>query len=56
VCGNRTYNFSIDPVRRVRLINGWDDIALTQSYRDRIAAFKAQDRTRRPWTVPRTDA
>ena len=49
VCGNRTYNFSIDPVRRMRLLNGWDDIALTESYRDRIAAFKADDRARRPW-------
>ena len=42
VCGNRTYNFTIDPVRRKRLLNGWDDIALTESYRDRISAFKAQ--------------
>jgi 3-isopropylmalate/(R)-2-methylmalate dehydratase small subunit len=56
VCGNRTYNFSIDPVRRMRLLNGWDDIALTQSYRDRISAFKAQNRTQRPWAVPRSDA
>ena len=40
VCGNRTYNFSIDPVRRMRLLNGWDDIALTESYRDRIAAVQ----------------
>jgi 3-isopropylmalate/(R)-2-methylmalate dehydratase small subunit len=52
VCGNRTYNFSIDPVRRMRLLNGWDDITLTESYRDRIAAFKAGDRARRPWAVP----
>jgi 3-isopropylmalate/(R)-2-methylmalate dehydratase small subunit len=52
VCGNRTYNFSIDPVRRMRLLNGWDDIALTESYRDRIAGFKENDRTARPWAVP----
>ena len=25
VCGNRTYKFSIDPVRRMRLLNGWDE-------------------------------
>src|SRR5215510_4424719 len=43
VCGNRTYSFTIDPVRRARLLNGWDDIALTGSYADRIAAFKARD-------------
>src|SRR6201997_5029248 len=28
-CGNRTYTFQIDPVRRTRLLNGWDDIAMT---------------------------
>jgi 3-isopropylmalate/(R)-2-methylmalate dehydratase small subunit len=52
-CGNRTYTFSIDQVRRVRLLNGWDDIALTESFHDRIAAFKTSDRTRRPWAFPR---
>lgn len=53
VCGNRSYRFSIDPVRRMRLLNGWDDIALTESYRDKIAAFKAKDQATRPWAVPR---
>ena len=53
VCGNRTYKFSIDSVRRARLLNGWDDIALTESYRDRIAAFKSKDRSARDWAVPR---
>lgn len=52
VCGNRTYNFTIDPVRRMKLLNGWDDIALTESHRDQIAAFKAADRDRRPWAIP----
>jgi 3-isopropylmalate/(R)-2-methylmalate dehydratase small subunit len=52
VCGNRSYAFSIDPVRRARLLNGWDDIALTENYRDRISAFQADDRTRRPWARP----
>jgi len=33
VCGNSTYRFTIDPVRRTRLIKGWDDIALTESFR-----------------------
>ena len=56
VCGNRTYKFSIDPSRRMQLLNGWDDIALTQSYGDRISAFKAKDQARRPWAVPRTKA
>ncbi len=48
VCGNRTYAFTVDPVRRKRLLNGWDDIAVTESYRDRIAAFKAEDQLTRP--------
>jgi len=55
LCGNRVYNFSIDPVRRMKLLNGWDDIALTESHRDRIAAFKAADRDRRPWAMPAGD-
>jgi len=52
ICGNRTYKFAIDPVRRMRLLNGWDDIALTASFRDHITAFKLKDRTARPWSIP----
>jgi 3-isopropylmalate/(R)-2-methylmalate dehydratase small subunit len=55
VCGNATHRFSVDPVRRTRLLNGWDDIALTESYRDRVAAFREADRARRPWAVPGGD-
>jgi 3-isopropylmalate/(R)-2-methylmalate dehydratase small subunit len=53
LCGNRTYQFRIDPIRRMRLLNGWDDLALTQSYRERITVFKANDRLERPWATPR---
>jgi 3-isopropylmalate/(R)-2-methylmalate dehydratase small subunit len=56
VCGNRSFAFSIDPVRRQRLLEGWDDIALTESFRDRVAAFKVRDRTARPWATPAKDA
>jgi 3-isopropylmalate/(R)-2-methylmalate dehydratase small subunit len=52
ICGNRTFDFSIDPVSRNQLLNGWDDVDLTESYKDKIAAFKATDRTRRPWVIP----
>jgi 3-isopropylmalate/(R)-2-methylmalate dehydratase small subunit len=55
VCGSRTYHFAIDPVRRMRLLNGWDDIALTENYRDRITAFKERDQRERPWTFPCVD-
>jgi 3-isopropylmalate/(R)-2-methylmalate dehydratase small subunit len=51
-CGNHSLRFAIDPVRRTRLLNGWDNIALTESYLDKIAAFKTDDRTRRPWAAP----
>jgi 3-isopropylmalate/(R)-2-methylmalate dehydratase small subunit len=51
-CSNRTFLFAIDPVRRTRLLNGWDNIALTDSYMDKIAAFKTADRARRPWAMP----
>jgi 3-isopropylmalate/(R)-2-methylmalate dehydratase small subunit len=52
LCGNSSYPFAIDPVSRTRLLEGLDDIALTASYRDRIAAFKASDQGRRPWATP----
>ena len=48
----REFPFQIDAVIRERLLNGWDDIAMTESYRDRIAAFKAGDRVVRPWAIP----
>jgi 3-isopropylmalate/(R)-2-methylmalate dehydratase small subunit len=50
--GNRSFAFSIEPVSRNQLLNGWDDIDLTQNHRDRIAAFKAAHRGRRPWAWP----
>jgi 3-isopropylmalate/(R)-2-methylmalate dehydratase small subunit len=50
--GNRSYPFGVDPVSRNQLLNGWDDIDLTDSYRDRIAAFRAEDRKSRPWALP----
>ena len=49
LCGNRTYKFRVDPIRRMRLLNGWDDLALTENYRERISAFKADDKVKRPW-------
>lgn len=50
--GNRSFAFTIDPVSRNQLLNGWDDVDLTDSNRHRIAAFKAADRDRRPWAEP----
>ncbi len=50
--GNRSFTFSVDPVSRNQLLNGWDDVDLTDSYATRIAAFKAANGERRPWTRP----
>ncbi|HEY2185304.1 MAG TPA: 3-isopropylmalate dehydratase small subunit [Xanthobacteraceae bacterium] len=52
VCGPDSFHFSIDPVRRLRLLNGWEDIDLTRSHADEIASFRAMDHTRRPWATP----
>ena len=51
-CNNRTFDFAIDPVSRNQLLNGWDDLDLTESYKGKIAAFAAADRPRRPWARP----
>jgi len=51
-CGNRTYSFSIDPVGRNQLLNGWDDVDLTESYGAQISAYRDNDRLRRPWGRP----
>ena len=50
-CGNRTYAFAIDPVSRNQLINGWDDIDLTESRRVEIVAFRIKDKQSRPWAA-----
>lgn len=44
--------FAVDAVVRTKLLNGWDDIDLTGSHGDRIAAFAAADARRRPWAQP----
>ena len=50
--GNRGFGFTIDPVSRNQLLNGWDDVDLTDSFRDQIAAFKTAHQGRRPWARP----
>lgn len=51
--GGLVVPFSVDPVWRTKLLNGWDDIDLTRSHAEAIAAFAAADRARRPWMQPR---
>ena len=50
--GDLQFQFAMDPSRRDRLLNGWDDFDVTNSFRKEIADFKELDRKRRPWTVP----
>ena len=50
--GNYVVPFTIDPARRMRLLNGWDDLDLTATYKDKIEAFAARDKAERPWAVP----
>jgi 3-isopropylmalate/(R)-2-methylmalate dehydratase small subunit len=49
--GEGSLSFAIDPVRRTKLINGWDDLQLTMSYKDAIDTFLTADRLRRPWAA-----
>ena len=50
--GNQTYSFALDPVSRNQLLNGWDDVDLTESFRTKISAYRISDRLRRPWAFP----
>jgi 3-isopropylmalate/(R)-2-methylmalate dehydratase small subunit len=50
--GGREVAFEIDPVIRERLLNGWDDIALTLAHEAEITTYE-QDREREgPVTTP----
>jgi len=53
-CANAGWAFTIDPVSRNQLLNGWDDVDLTDSHRERIAAFKTKDAAERPWARPQS--
>jgi len=51
--GHHVVAFTIDPVWRTKLLNGWDDIDLTRSHEAAIEAFARADRERRSWATPR---
>lgn len=44
--------FEIDPVWRLKLMNGWDDIDLTRAHLGDISAHAAAWQGRMPWSVP----
>ena len=47
--GNRDWAFTVDPVFRTKLLNGWDDIDLTRSCQAAIDAFVLRDAILRGW-------
>jgi 3-isopropylmalate/(R)-2-methylmalate dehydratase small subunit len=48
----REIAFEIDPVIRERLLNGWDDIALTLAHEEAIAAYEREREREGPVTTP----
>lgn len=52
VCGNLSIRFGIEAARRARLLNGWDDIDLTTSFRGQIDSFKSAHVKQHPWNLP----
>jgi len=44
-----TIRFDVDPLRKTMLLEGLDEVGLTLSRAEDIAAFQAADRARRPW-------
>ena len=49
---NSQMGFTIEPVARMKLLRGWDDLDLTSSHMATIAAFAGDHAIRRPWTIP----
>ncbi len=44
-----TLSFEIEPNRKNILLNGLDDITLTEQHQDKIKSFEAADSQQRPW-------
>jgi 3-isopropylmalate/(R)-2-methylmalate dehydratase small subunit len=51
-----TVHFDIDPFRKHCLLNGLDDIGLTEQKSAEIAAYEQQARVARPWLFDMTEA
>jgi 3-isopropylmalate/(R)-2-methylmalate dehydratase small subunit len=50
--GGQSFPFSIDPVWRLQLLNGWDDIDMTLRYKSEIASFRATRVATFPFVLP----
>ncbi|MEE4346164.1 MAG: 3-isopropylmalate dehydratase small subunit [Paracoccaceae bacterium] len=49
--GNEVIPFDLDPIWRLKLINGWDDIDMTASHGTAIAAFRSERAKRAPYAI-----
>lgn len=49
---NQVAPITIDPIWREQLLNGWDDVQVTQSFAGAIERFKTSDAAARPWMRP----
>ncbi len=47
--GSQAWTFTVEPVFRTKLLNGWDDIDLTMSCQAAIDTYVLRDRAARPW-------
>jgi 3-isopropylmalate/(R)-2-methylmalate dehydratase small subunit len=48
----QTLRFAVDPVRRLQLLNGWDDLDLALRHKAEIDAFARAWSIAHPWTIP----
>lgn len=50
----QSFAFAIDPVRRLQLLNGWDDLDLTLRHETDIADYRRRLSVERAWVWPRS--
>jgi 3-isopropylmalate/(R)-2-methylmalate dehydratase small subunit len=50
--GNQSIPFAIDPVRRLQLLNGWDDLDLTLQHQTAIRTYREQRSRNQAWAFP----
>jgi 3-isopropylmalate/(R)-2-methylmalate dehydratase small subunit len=51
--GNQNIPFVTDPVRRLQLLNGWDDLDLTLQHQSAIQTYREQRSRDQAWTFPK---
>jgi len=49
--GNEVLGFDLDPIWRLKLLNGWDDIDMTASHGPAIAAFRTARMQKAPYAM-----